>query len=403
MKKRVYLDYAAAAPLREEVIEAMRPYLADNFANPSALYREADLTRQALEDSREKIARAAGVKVHEVIFVSSSTEANNLAIFGVARAGDRRRMSITKPGRIITTAIEHPSILEPLAALEREGWKITRLPVTSEGFIDLEELKRGVGLPFGSPTPKLVTLAWANPDIGVIQPVRELVKDIDDSIVVHLDGSQAGGFLDINIPALGADLFTISSSKIYGPRGIAALVVRSPLKLEPLIRGGGQERELRSGTENVAAAVGFARAVELAAKEQAKETARLSELRNMLLETIPREVPDVLVTGPALETIKKSKTPPRLANHASFAFGDIEGEELAVRLDEVGFAVGTGSACAARKDEISMAVGALGLPGEYEKGTLRVTLGKETTREEVDDFIVALKETVKKMRSNAGL
>ncbi len=393
--KRIYLDYAAGSPIRPEVIESMAPYF--GAANPSALYREADAAREALELSREKIAHLMGVKTREIIFVSSSTEANNLAIFGVARASSRsgrHPMSATKPEHIVTTQIEHPSILEPLGTLEREGWKVTRVGVNKEGFINADELR--AALPNNA---RLITFAWANPDIGVIQPIRELTRDIGSETIVHLDASQALYMLDLNIPSLGADLVTISSSKIGGPRGIAALVVRAGIKLEPLIYGGGQERNLRAGTENVASAVGFASALELACEEQEREGTRLSELRDLLLKKIPKEIPDVLVTGPSLETIKKGRHSVRLPNHASFAFKNIEGEELIIRLDQAGFAVGTGSACDTLKEDVSVAIKALDLPPDYEKGTLRVTPGKQNTLKEIIDFIAALKDTVAKMRA----
>ena len=370
--KRVYLDYAAAAPIRREVMEVMELYSHEHFANPSAIYREAEEAKKALEEARSTIAKIVGAKAGEVVFVSGSTEANNLAILGFAR-------SQKSPGHIVTTPIEHPSILEPVRVLESERWKVSRLSVSQEGFVNLEELK--------NTEPTLVTLAWANSDIGVIQPIQEIKKAIGGA-TFHIDASQAGGLLDLKSASRVADLLTVSSSKIGGPRGVAALIVRLETKLEPLIYGGGQERQLRSGTENVLYSIGFAKALELAEKERARESERLTILRDKLIKEILDSIKDAVLTGPKKE---------RLANHASFAFENIDGEELVIRLDERGFAVGTGSAClsagqagATNDYEVAPAVKALNLSPEFERGTLRVTLGRETREEDIDNFVRAL-------------
>ena len=371
--KRTYLDYAAAAPIRKEVTEVMESWSRDHFANPSAIYHEAEEAKKALEEARSTIARILGVKASEVVFVSGSTEANNLAILGFARR------SFSEGGYIITTQIEHASILEPVRVLESEGWKVSRLSVSQEGFVNLEELK--------NTEPTLVTLAWANSDIGVIQPIQEIKKAIGGA-TFHIDASQAGGLLDLKSASRVADLLTVSSSKIGGPRGVAALIVRLETKLEPLIYGGGQERQLRSGTENVLYSIGFAKALELAEKERARESERLTILRDKLIKEILDSIKDAVLTGPKKE---------RLANHASFAFENIDGEELVIRLDERGFAVGTGSAClsagqagATNDYEVAPAVKALNLSPEFERGTLRVTLGRETREEDIDNFVRAL-------------
>jgi cysteine desulfurase len=382
MKKRVYLDYAAATPMRKEAVRAMLPWAGTHFANPSSLYIEADEARRGLSESRARIARVLGVRASDVTFVGSSTEANNLAIFGVAR-------QVSRPGTILTLPIEHPSILEPLRALSKEGWKVVKLPVTKEGMFEPHVLRNAL-----TKNVRLVAFAWANPDIGVVQDLNEIAKVIREArkknpaLAWHVDASQVVGVLPVDVGALGANLFTVSSGKAYGPRGIAALVVRGT-KLEPLIYGGGQEQGRRSGTEAVMLAVGMAEALERASKERAGESARLTKLRDELIEKVLATIPDAKLTGHLTE---------RLPNHASFVFKNIDGEELVVRLDARGFAVGTGSACASTKTEISEALKGIKVPRAYIHGSLRVTMGRGTTRADIVRFVKTLKDTVEEIR-----
>lgn len=394
MQKRIYLDYAAGTPVREEVQEAMD--MVGGFANPSALYKEAEEARETLEDARKKIAYILGVKDKQVIFTSSSTEANNLAILGWAKANSK--------GNIISTPIEHPSILEPVKALGKEGYRVDYLDIDKEGFILRNQVSQ----------KGLMTFAWANSDIGVVQPVREIATLLRSNKselrkgkkTLHIDASQVAGVFDLK--NTGADMVTVSSSKIYGPKGIAALIVGEDIKLEPIIYGGGQEMSLRSGTENVVLAVGFTRALELAQKEKNTECERLIKLRDHIINTIKLEVKDVILTGPSVDK-------ERLPNHVSLAFKNIEGEELVLRLDERGFAVGTGSAClSARAGSTqkpastdasqggpgpSYALQAIGIPEVYQKGHIRISLGKDTSSDDVEKFVKKLIEMVKWMNS----
>lgn len=379
--KRIYLDYAAASPLRPEAEEAMHPFLSARFANPSALYHEADATREALAHARGKIAGALHVRPFEVVFTSGSTESNNLAIAGYREAQE-------KPGTIISTNIEHSSIAGPLNACKRKGWEVTYAPVDEDGRIDMEAFE---ALLAGG--AHLVTLAWANPDIGVVQDIStigRLCKKHDT--VLHIDASQAAGLLSLATAGEAADMCTLSSAKAYGPRGVGALTVRSAVSLAPVLRGGGQERALRPGTENVAGAVGFGVAIELADKEREGEAARLAPLRDLCIKSMLR-VDGVVLTGPTKE---------RLANHASFAIKNADGEELVVRLDALGFAVGTGSACATGEDQVSEAVKATGVSPEYHAGTLRVTLGKETTQRDIEAFVSSCADVITKMQQFNG-
>ncbi len=380
-KKRVYLDYGAATPVRDEVRAAMEPYLSEHFANPSALYQEADQTKAALEAARETIARLCGVKSEHIIFTSGSTESNNLAILGTAASHDA-------PGRMVSTPIEHPSVSGPLKELEEQGWEVVRVPVSSKGILNTPGVTDAV-----TEHTHLLTFAWANTDIGAVQPVGEIIKVLrstNSRTLVHIDASQAGGQLSLSSVCQEADLVTLSSAKAYGPTGIAVLVVKDPHRPHPVLFGGHQETHLRPGTENVAAVVGCAKALALAEQERVGEVARIQPLRDRLIALL-EELNGVVVTGPYGTE--------RLPNHVSCAVAHMDGEELVVRLDARGFAVGTGSACTTRGTDVSVAVAALGLPPEYHRGTVRVTLGRETTEDDVTAFLAAFKDVVTEMRS----
>lgn len=382
MKKRIYLDYAAATPLRDEAADAMAPWTQENFANPSGIYKEAEKTRKALEEARESIAKIIRVRADEVVFTSSSTESNNMAIFGVAKREKEK-------GHIITIKTEHPSILEPLRALEKDDWRVSFLPVARDGIVEPEEIKKAV-----TKDTKLITLSWANSETGAIQPIKEIGQIAKDTgVVFHIDVSQAEGHL--NLLSAKADLITLSSTKIYGPRGIAALVIGSNVKIKPLIYGGGQERHMRSGTENVAGAVGFAAALVLAQKERKKEVERLRPLRDKLIDGV-LAIEGTMLVGPASDK--------RLAKHTRFAFsaGDgkvMDGEELAIRLDERGFAVSNGPTCSTGEEGVSDAIKALGIPEDYSRATLRVSFGRETTDGDIEKFIKALGDVIGEIRS----
>jgi len=380
MTKRVYLDYGAATPLRKEVFEEMQPFLMEVYANPSALYGEADRAQKALKSARERVAHVLQVRPVNVIFTSGSTESNNLAILGRARA-------VTQKGHMVSTQIEHSSIRAPLEHLKKNGWDISLLSVDNEGSVKPDAVGNAV-----TERTALVTLAWANADIGTVQPVEEIAKEIkrtNTSSLFHIDASQAGTTLSLSAACKAGDLVTVSPAKMYGPHGSGLLIQKDALSLEPLLFGGRQERHLRPGTEYVAGAVGAASSLERAQKEQKNEAKRLKKLQDMLIENISG-LDDVVLTG---------SRNARLAHHVSFAVKDMDGEEIAVRLDARGFAVGTGSACTTGDQEVSEAVKALGVPVAYHSGTIRVTLGRLTEENEISLFVAALKDTLREMRS----
>lgn len=376
-KVDIYLDTAAATPLDPRVRLALQPYFSKFFANPTSLHAPGVAARQAVETARAKVAKILSVLPVEIIFTGGGTEANNLAIFGVAGIEN---------GHIITSVIEHASILEPCRALERAGAAVTYLPVRSDGLIEPTALAKTL-----RPETILVSIGYANNEIGVIQPIRELAKIIrrfkkaanfklkaDSYPYFHTDACQAARFLDCRGPTLGVDLLTLNSGKIYGPRGAGCLYVRRGLKLAPRQFGGGQEHGRRSGTENVPAIVGFAAALELCAKLREKETARLVKWRDYFTKKL------LTLSGgnSSRQTIVlNGSASARLPNNINASFPGADGEFVVLSLDAAGVAASTGSACSATEKRESSVVAALG--GDA-AGAVRFTLGRETTKADLD-------------------
>lgn len=386
--KRIYLDYAATTPVDVEVERAMKPYFSEFFGNAGSLYCFGQKAMAALDESREKIAKAINADFREIIFTGSATEANNLALRGVVKSvqlfSETFRAKKTEPlYRIIISSIEHESVLETARDLEREGVEVIYLLVDKNGLVNLKKLKESL-----NERTILVSIMCANNEIGTIQPIKEIAKIIKDYRnsgvypLFHSDCVQAFQFLDCNVNDLGVDLMTLSAHKIYGPKGIGALYVCSPNSksqiLNSIISGGGQEFGLRSGTENIPLIVGFAKAIELAVKNREKETKRISILRDYFWKQIRKIYPRVQLNEPLKN---------RLPNILNIYFPKKSAEDLLIKFDLAGVAVSAGSACSARSLEPSHVLRACGLPVERIKSSLRISLGKFTTKAELNETI----------------
>ncbi|MDD5152820.1 MAG: cysteine desulfurase family protein [Candidatus Pacebacteria bacterium] len=372
--KRIYLDYAAATPLEPKVLEAINKATKDLIGNPSGLHREGQMARAALQFSRSYIGTIIGAHPDEIIFTSGATEANNLALTGVVKSA---RKSGIKTPHIIVSAIEHPSVLEVARELETENVKVDYLPVDGEGVVDPRELRKLI-----TKNTVLVSVMYANSEIGAIEPIRDIAKEIrhtrkaNESVYpyFHTDASQATNYLDMNILRLGVDLMTISSGKIYGPRGIGALFVKRGTLLAPLMQGGGQESKLRSGTESVALAVGFAQALSVTEMIKIKESARVSKLKVALAEKILKKIPDATVNGDVDRT---------LPNILNISVPGIESEALVIYLDSLGIAVSGKSACKSSLAGPSHVIVAIGKAGKDESSSVRFSLGRGTKAEDI--------------------
>lgn len=378
--KRIYMDHASTTPMAPEVIEAMAAAFVEIFGNASSLHQPGLSARAALEEARERVAGLIGAEAGEVYFTSGGTESDNLAIRGAALANrDRGR-------HIITTTIEHPAVLEPCKALEKEGFEVTYLPVTREGLVEVEALEAAI-----REDTILISIMHANNEIGTIQPIAE-AGEIARSrgIVFHTDAVQTVGKIPAKVDDLGVDLLSISSHKLHGPKGVGALYIRKKTPIEPIIFGGGHERGMRSGTENVPGIVGLAAASELAERNLEGEMVRISGMRDRLADYVLERVEDTWVNG--------SRTK-RLPNNLNLGFSFIEGEALLLRLDAKGIAVSTGSACSSKKTVASHVLTAIGLRPQEAHGSLRVTLGRENTDEEVDRVGEAIVEVAESLRA----
>ncbi len=379
----IYLDHAATTPVAPEVLEAMLPYFTRVYANPSNVHRPSLEARRALDQARQGVAGHLGARqASEIVFTASGTEADNLAVLGLARAhrehGDH----------VVTTRIEHHAVLHACDQLEREGFRVTRLPVDEWGRVDPQAVLEACGA-----GTVLVSVMLANNEIGSLQPVAEIAELLRGrGILLHSDAVQAVGHIPVDVGQLGVDALSLSAHKFHGPKGVGALYLKTGIRVEPLLFGGGQERGLRSGTENVPGVVGLARALELACAGREERAERLRALRNRLVERVLGELPDAHLTGhPEL----------RLPGTASFVFEGAEGESLLLQLDRKGICVSTGSACSNATLEPSHVLKALGLPQQLAHGSLRLTLGRENTVEEVDQVAQALVEAVRRLRSLA--
>lgn len=386
----IYLDYAATTPVDERVKRVMELYWSKEFGNPSSLHKKGVAAKKALEESRKNIARVFHCAPSEIIFTGSGTEAINLGIMGAAWAH-------TLQGRhIITTRIEHHAVLRSCEELGREGFEITYLDVDQHGLIDPAAIARAI-----RDDTILISVMYANNEIGTIEPIAEIGKVIKEvrrkrtagknntPIYFFTDACQAAGALDLNVEKLGIDLLAINGSKIYGPKGIGCLYMRRGVKIEPLHFGGGQERGLRSGTENIPAIVGLAKALEIAEKIKQKENARLTKLRNWFIGEILKRIPNAILNGHAIS---------RLPNNINISLPDRDGETAVLYLDAKGIYCSTGSACSSVALEPSHVIAALGISPEYTNGSLRFTLGRKTTKRDLEYVVKVLVEVVKKLQ-----
>jgi len=377
--KRIYFDNAATTQTDKRVLQAMKPYFSYIYGNASSLHSFGLEAKKALEESREIIAKKLGAKQNEIIFTSGATESDNLALRGVAYANNE------KGNHIITTSIEHPAVMETCRFLEAQGFRITFLSVDKNGLIDLGELKKSL-----KKETVLVSIIFANNEIGTIQPIEKIakiIKNFNKEIYLHTDAVQSFTKIDFDVNQLKIDLLSLSSHKIYGPKGIGALYIREGTKIEKILHGGHHEYNLRPGTENIANIVGFSKASQLF---DPKTYVKIRKLREHLIKKIIEEVPDVNLNGPKKENV--------LPNIANFTFNGIEGEALMLLLDKDGIAVSTGSACASTSLEPSYVLKAIGVPAEQAHGSIRFSLGKDNAREEIDLTVKSLKKSINKLR-----
>jgi len=385
MMRRVYMDHAAGKPLDSRVVEAMMPYFVDKYGNPSSPHSWGNEARQAIEDARERIMNLIGAKKpEEIFFTSGGTESNNLAIKGVALRNK------DKGNDIITTAIEHMSIINPCKSLIKNGFSVTFLPVDKYGFVNLQTLEKAI-----TDRTTLVSVAYGNGEIGTIQPIQKIAETVHrKGAMLHVDAVSACGQVPVNVQAENIDLMTISSNDMYGPRGMGALYVKTGTRIEPTVHGGGQERGLRSGTENVAAIVGFGKAAEIARAEMKTEGERLVRLRDRLIEGTLGNVTASFLNGHHTQ---------RLPDNVNVRFSYVEGESLILSLDMLGVACSSGSACTSKTLEPSHVLLSIGLKHEEAHGSLLFTLGKQNTDEDVDYVVKALPDIVKRLRAISPL
>jgi cysteine desulfurase len=375
----IYLDHAATTPAAPEVVDRMQPYFSALFGNPSSIYGLGRKSMQALDEAHETVAAILNCRPIELVFTGGGSEADNLAIRGIAYSPRRR-------GRhIITSAIEHHAVLHTCQQLEREGFAVTYLPVDRDGLIDPDAVAAAL-----TDETALVTIMYANNEIGTIQPIAAIGRICRERRVpFHTDAVQAGGLLDLDVAALHVDLLSLSAHKFYGPKGVGVLYIRQGSRVQPQILGGSQERNRRAGTENVPGIVGAAVALARAQEERIAEGARLTALRDRLIAGV-LATPGASLTGhPTL----------RLANHASFALAGVEGESLLLNLDLIGVAASSGSACTTGALEPSHVLMALGLSSDTARGHLRLTLGHSTTEADVDFVLEHLPGIVSRLRS----
>ena len=389
-KRTVYFDHAATTYVADEVVKEMQPYFSDFYANPSGLYAIGREVNGALENARRIVAQILHTLSDTIFFTGGGTESDNMAILGVARKHEKNGK------HIITTKIEHHAVLNPCEYLEKHGFEVTYLTPDEFGFVSPKQVKDALRI-----DTILVSIMYANNEIGTVEPLADIGREIlkwrkennTKYPYFHTDACQAAGAFDLDVEKLHVDLMTINASKLYGPKGVGILYKNRNVVIEPIMFGGGQERGLRSGTENVPGIVGFAKALELAQENREVENNRLIELRNYFWERLEKEIPKVKLNG---HTLNNSNL--RLPNNLNISILDIEGEALLLYLDEYGIVCSTGSACTSESLNPSHVLLAIGLPYEYAHGSLRFTLGKRSTKEDIDYVMTYLPSIVEILR-----
>ncbi|MBQ8379958.1 MAG: cysteine desulfurase NifS [Clostridia bacterium] len=382
--KSIYLDNAATTKLDEEVLQEMLPYLRENYGNASSIYELGRESRKAVEDAREKFAKVLNCKPNEIYFTAGGSESDNTAIKGIAKANKG------KGNHIITSKIEHPAVLETCKQLEKEGFEVSYISVDEDGILNLDELKNNI-----KPTTILITVMFANNEIGTIQPIEEIGKIAkENNIYFHTDAVQAVGSVKIDVQKLNIDALSLSGHKFYGPKGIGALYVKTGVKFEKFVDGGHQERNKRAGTENVAAIVGMGKAFEMAYDNLEEHNKKIKELRDYYVEQVKEKIPYIKING----DMEK-----RLPGNSNISFRFIEGEGLLLNLDLKGICASSGSACTSGSLEPSHVLLAIGLPHEIAHGSLRISIGKYNTKEEIDYLVENLVNIVNRLRDMSPL
>ena len=388
--KIIYMDHAGTTPLDPRVLEAMMPYFTEQFGNPASIHTFGQEAKRALDEAREKVAGILGCRLSEVVFTSGGTESDNVAIQGAASA-------LQGTGNhIITSTTEHHAVLHTCQYLENMGFEVTYLPVDSYGMLDPDDVARSI-----TERTIVVSIMYANNEIGTIEPIAEIAslvkqraRDMERTIVVHTDAVQAAGFLDLNLRTLGVDMLSLSSHKFYGPKGAGVLSIRRGTPFLPQQLGGGQERERRSGTENIPGIVGMALALEMADSQREHVSRQCRELRDTIIQGVQERIPRAHLNGHPTQ---------RLPNNVNFSFEHIEGEPILLGLDMAGIAASSGSACSSGSLEPSHVLLALGQSADLARGSLRLTLGKDNTEEEVNYLFSALVDLVNRLREMPSL
>lgn len=378
--KKIYLDHAATTPVDPEVLHEMLPYFSQSYGNPSSIHSLGQEARTAIDKSRAKVAALIDARSDEIVFTSGGTEADNLAIIGTACASE------TKGNHIITTQIEHHAVLEACKSLQSRGFRTTFVPVDRYGMVDPDAIRRAI-----TARTILISVMHANNEVGAIQPITEIGRVArEKGILFHTDAVQTTGHIPVNANELGVDLLAISAHKLYGPKGVGALYVRHGTRIASFMHGGGQERGLRSSTENVPGIVGFGKAAEIALREVEDEGRNLVRLRDLLIQGLLDRIDRIYLNGHTTE---------RLPNNVNVSVEFVEGEALALNLDLEGVAVSTGSACSSTDMEPSHVLAAMAIPAALARGSLRFTLGKGTTEQEIQRVLEVLPPIVSRLRA----
>ncbi len=385
--RRIYLDNNATTPLAPEVFEAMKPYLIDEgFGNASSIHWYGQRAKAALEEARESVARLINAQASEIVFTSGGTESDNTALFGVVAAAAADSHGADRPAHLITTTIEHHAVLYAAQALEARGVRVTYVPVGSSGVVDPGDIERAI-----TPETALISVMHSNNELGSIQPVEEISRIArEHGIVFHTDAVQSAGKIPIDVKKLGVHLLSLSAHKLYGPKGVGALYIRKGTSLRPLMYGGHHERDRRPGTENVSGIVGFGRAAELAIQGLCDESHRIAALRGRLEEGILQQVSDA--------TVHCSRSP-RLPNTSSIRFDHVEGEGFVIAADLLGLACSTGAACSSGSLEPSHVLSAIGMSKEQARSTIRFSLGRHNTEDDIHQAVEIIPQVVERLRS----
>lgn len=383
--RKVYLDHSATTPVDEEVADLIRIYYTEKYGNPSSVHSFGREAKKALEEARLQVAALIGAKPEEITFTSGGTEADNLAILGMAEAGRG------KGRHLIISAIEHHAVLETAEYLEKMGYELTILPVNAEGIVELDSVGQAL-----RPDTILVSVMHANNEVGAIQPIEEIGRIVrEHGAVFHVDAVQTLGKIPVDVDKLGVDLLTMSAHKIYGPKGVGALYIRKGIRISSLLHGGGQEKKRRSGTENTPGIIGFGKACELAAQRMTEEAEKLKKLRDKLLNGIVERIDYVKINGPLGDL--------RLPNNVNISINFVEGESLLLSLDMLGIAASSGSACTSGSLDPSHVLLAMGLSHEIAHGSLRFSLGRQNTEEDIDYVLENLPKIVERLRAMSPL